>query len=107
MVEQTTYEENHNGELGNFMFTVGSLTNAFLPALALFWYRGDAAFYQDIILWKISDKIMLWSRLILWGLAFTTQFLSLFGVHPDLNIATWVIFIGIVSPVFDLIYIAL
>ena len=96
--------------LGQLVFTVVSFVNAAVPALALFRYRVDSDFYSngDILTggnwWSRGNKTLHYGRMIIWGLAFLFQFITVMGQWANINITLWPILIGFFAPIVNLFF---
>ena len=107
--------DDHDDEEGRKMRMGGQLTFTLVAAVALtftslrmFRYRQFGTYYAagDVTgtnWWLIGNMISQYSALSLWGLAFLTQLLALFGVLNKVNFFVWEIGIFRALPLLSLV----
>ena len=85
--------------------------NAVIPALTLYKYRSASDYYAngDILYggnwWSRGNKTLHYGNMIMFGLTFLTQFLTVLGEGANWNMTTWAFLIGIFNPIFNLIFV--
>ena len=86
--------------------------NAAVPALALYRYRSASDYYSngDILTggnwWSRGMKTMQYGRMILYGLAFLFQFITVLGHWANWNMSVWLLLIGLLNPIVNVFFIA-
>jgi len=86
----------------NLTFLFTALGVSLSSGLQLFRYRSDENFYiggeyLDFNGWKMANLLQDYSFLVLGGVAFITQLLSMFGIANEINLLVWMWGMGFVG----------
>ena len=86
----------------NLTFLFTALGVSLSSGLQLFRYRSNEDFYiggeyLDFNGWKMANLLQDYSFLVLGGIAFITQLLSMFGIANEINLLVWMWGLGFVG----------